>query len=121
MMLNVSEIINTVKKLIEVKIQMAKNDIQEELSGIITRIAILSMVVIISVFILLFASIALAFYFAELTYSNSLGFLYVGLIYVAFLILLYIVKDSVGIQKAVHEGISKFLLFSRKTNKNNDQ
>lgn len=119
MMLNVSEILNTVKKLVEIKIEILKNDIKGQLSNAITRIAILCMMVIVSVLILLFASIALAFYFAEITYSNSLGFLYVGLIYLAIFIILYIVKDSKSIQKGIFDGLNKFL-FLTKSNKNED-
>ncbi|GGZ19712.1 hypothetical protein GCM10007049_10280 [Echinicola pacifica] len=119
-MLNISEIINTVKKLIEVRIQVLKNELQEEMSSIITRVAILSMMVIVAVLILLFGSIALAFYFAEITYSNSLGFLYVGLIYVGILLLLYISKDSKTIQGNVGTVLNTFLFF-RKKNKNNDE
>lgn len=118
-MLNVSEIINTVKKLIEVRIQLLKNEFQDELSSMLTRVAILSMMVIVSVLILLFGSISLAFYFAEITYSNSLGFLYVGLIYVGILLLLYISKDSKGIQKGISTVLEAFLFF-RKKNKSNE-
>ncbi|AWW30931.1 phage holin family protein [Echinicola strongylocentroti] len=120
MMLNFSEIINTVKRLIEVKIQMLKNDLQDELSAVITRVAILSMMVIVSVLILLFGSIALAFYFAELTYSNSLGFLYVGLIYVGLLVFLYIIKDSKGIQKNIGLVLNTFLFFRKKNSDDNE-
>ncbi|GAB3653517.1 hypothetical protein GCM10028791_23690 [Echinicola sediminis] len=119
MMLNVSEIINTVKKLIEIKIEILKSDIKEKISDAVTRIAILTMMVIVSVLILLFSSIALAFYFAEITYSNSLGFLYVGLIYVAILIILYIIKDSKSIQRGIFDALNK-ILFLSKSNRNED-
>ncbi|MDN3669016.1 phage holin family protein [Echinicola jeungdonensis] len=119
-MLNFSEIGNTIKKLIEVRIQILKKDIEEELSSIVTRITILILMVIASILVLLFASLALAFYFGELTYSNYLGFLYVALIYLLFFLILYIIKDQRGLQNGIQNVLKKFVFFSKNNKKTND-
>ncbi len=119
-MLNFSEIGNTIKKLIEVRIQIIKKDIEDELSSIVTRITILILMVIASVLVLLFASLALAFYFGELTYSNYLGFLYVALIYLLFFLILYIIKDQKGIQNGIQNVMKKYVFLSKKNNKKTD-
>ncbi len=118
-MLNISEIINTVKKLIEVRIQLIKKEIQDELTSVVTRVAILVLMLVASVLVLLFASLALAFYFGEITYSNYLGFLYVALIYLVLFILPYIIKDQKGVQNRIHKLLRTFVFFSRK-NENTD-
>lgn len=121
MMLNAAEIIKTVKKLIEVRIEMVKKDFEGQIAQVITKVALLSMMVILAVLILLFSSISLAFYFAEITYSNSLGFLYVGLIYLGFFIVLYIIKDSKTIQNYILEGLHKFFAYTKNQKKDHDE
>ncbi|WP_186757323.1 phage holin family protein [Echinicola salinicaeni] len=121
MMLNAAEIIKTVKKLIEVRVEMVKKDFEEHIAQLITKIALLSMMVILGVLILLFSSISLAFYFAEITYSNALGFFYVGLIYLGLFIVLYIIKDSKTIQHSILEGLHKFFVYTKNQKSDNNE
>jgi Fe2+ transport system protein B len=112
-MLNVSEIIQTVKQLIEVRIQLVKDEINEQVTNVLTRILLLVVMGIVSVMILFFASFALAFYLSALVQSTSQGFLYVSLIYLLLLVILYFVKDSISVGRGF-QGIIKAFFFKAK-------
>ncbi len=108
-MLNVSEIIQTVKQLIEVRIKLVKEEINEQVSTLLARVFLLVVMGVISVFVLLFASFSLAFYLSELMRSTYKGFLYVSLIYLLFMILLFFLKDSKSLIRGFQEVIRTFL------------
>lgn len=93
-MLNISEIIQTIKQLIDVRVQLIKSEVQDQFSDIFARVFILILMGISSLMILLFASISLAFYLGEILYSPFRGFLYVTLIYLLLFALLYLVRES---------------------------
>jgi hypothetical protein len=107
-MLNVSEIIQTVKQLIEVRIKLVKEEINGQISNILTRVLLLVLMGVVAVLILIFASFALAFYFSSLVQSTSQGFLYVALIYLLVLVILYFVKDSMTVGKGFQSIINAF-------------
>ncbi|MCH7397772.1 phage holin family protein [Belliella sp. DSM 107340] len=96
-MLNVSEIVQTIKQLIEVRVDIVKNEIKDQFSDIFSRIFILVLMGLSSLMILLFASISLAFYLGEILYSPYQGFLYVSLLYLLLFVILYLVRESKGI------------------------
>ncbi|MFD2036425.1 phage holin family protein [Belliella marina] len=96
-MLNVSEILQTIKQLIEVRIEIVKNEIKDQFSDIFSRIFILVLMGLFSMMILLFASISLAFYLGEILYSDYKGFLYVSLIYLILFVLFYFLRESKSI------------------------
>ncbi|MCH7407873.1 phage holin family protein [Belliella sp. DSM 111904] len=113
-MLNVSEIVQTIKQLIEVRIQMVKNQVEDRFSEIISRVFILVLMGLASLMILLFASISLAFYLGEILYSNYLGFLYVSLIYLLLFVVLFIVRESDGIISSFRKFFRSFLFRIKK-------
>ena len=96
-MLNVSEIIQTIKQLIEVRVQLIKSEIQDQFSDIFSRIFILVLMGLASLMILLFASLSLAFYLGEILYSPFKGFLYVAVIYLLLFVLLFLIRESRGL------------------------
>jgi ABC-type phosphate/phosphonate transport system permease subunit len=108
-MLNVSEIIQTIKQLVEVRMQMVKNEISEQLSIFITRILLLVLMGVVGLFILLFLSFCLAFYLNEVTYSNYLGFLYVSLIYILLLVVIYIMRNSGRLSDSAQTSLKAFI------------
>lgn len=108
-MLNVSEIIQTVKQLIEVRIKLVKEEINEQVSTVMARLFLLIVMGTISVFVLLFASLSLAFYLSELMRSTYKGFLYVSLLNLLFMVLLYFLKDSKSLIRGFQEIIRTFL------------
>lgn len=118
-MFNVSEIIQTIKQLIEVRITLVKEEINDRISAIFARIFLLVMMAATSMMVLLFASISLAFYLSELMYSTFKGFLYVSLIYVLLLVLLYFIRESTRITNPTQKFLKKFILGKRKSHDEN--
>ncbi|WP_194774963.1 phage holin family protein [Pararhodonellum marinum] len=113
-MLNVSEIIDTVKQLTEVRIKLLKEDLQGEATGIISRIVILVLMGVTMMMILLFASISLAFYLSLKTNSSYMGFLLVALIYVILFVIFYIIRDSQQLQNPISNFFKRFLFLFKK-------
>ncbi|WP_114747844.1 phage holin family protein [Pleomorphovibrio marinus] len=114
-MLNLSELINTLKKLIEIRIKILLEEIKDDLSTIFTRVVVLVFMVLTSLFILLFGSIALAFYFAVLMESTHAGFLMVGGIYLFILLILFLIRNSFSLQSSLKRSLTSFLfIFKRK-------
>lgn len=104
-MLNISEIIQTIKQLIDVRVQLVKDEISEQFASVLSRIFLLLLMATVSVMVLLFASFSLAFYLSELMYSTYKGFLYVALLYLLVFVLIYFLKDA----KSIVESFQKFL------------
>jgi len=112
-MLNFSEISNTVKNIFEVRLQIVKDELKEELSTVITKVAVLAAMGFVGLLILLFLSAALAFWFGALTANTALGFLIVAGIYILIFAILYFVKDS----QKVHFSIKDKIVFLLQPNK----
>lgn len=116
-MSNISEIINTLKNLIEVRIEMIQEGIRTRISSMITRIVILILMGILALFLLLFASFSLAFYLSEVSRSPSLGFLYVAGIYLVIVIILYVIRNSMQLQANLRSSLSRFVFLGEKKKK----
>lgn len=115
-MLNISEIIQTIKQLVEVRIQLIQDEISEQLSSVLARIFLLLLMATISVMILLFASFSLAFYLSELMYSTYKGFLYVALIYLLVFVFIYFLKDAKSLLDSFQKFLRNFIFRKRKEN-----
>ncbi|RPA69723.1 phage holin family protein [Cyclobacteriaceae bacterium YHN15] len=115
-MLNISEIIQTIKQLVEVRIQLIQDEISEQLSTVLARIFLLLLMATVSVMILLFASFSLAFYLSELMYSTYKGFLYVALIYLLIFVFIYFLKDAKSILDSFQKFLRNFIFRKRKEN-----
>jgi hypothetical protein len=113
-MLNISEIIQTIKQLFEVRLQLIKDEVQEQFSRLMTKIVVLVLIGVSALMILLFASIALGFYLSEVTQSTPLGFLYVALVYLVLFIILFIIKNSSGLQVSVQRVLRVFMFNPKK-------
>lgn len=113
-MLNVSEIIHTIKQLIDVRVQLVKDEINEQISNVLTRIFLLVVMGTVSIMILFFASFSLAFYLSALVQSTSQGFLYVALIYLLLLVLLYFLRDSLSMGRGFQGIINAFFFRPKK-------
>lgn len=119
-MLNVSEIIQTVKQLIEVRVQLVKDELNEKISTVMARVFLLMVMGTVSVMVLFFASFSFAFYLSELMRSPAKGFLYVALIYVLVMVLLYFLKDSRTLIKVFQEVVKAFVFRSKKGSDNEE-
>ena len=119
-MLNVSEIIQTIKQLIEVRVQLVKDEINEQISTVMARFFLLMVMGTVSVLVLFFASFSFAFYLSDLMRSPFKGFLYVSLIYVLILVLLYFLKDSKTLVKGFQEVFKAFVFRAKKKTENEE-
>jgi hypothetical protein len=118
-MFNVSEIIQTIKQLIEVRVTLVKEEINDRISAIFARIFLLVLMAMASLMVLLFASISLAFYLSEKLYSPYIGFLYVSLIYILIFILLYFIRESSSITNPTQKFLKGFIFRRKKDNEEN--
>lgn len=119
-MLKVSEIVQTVKSLIETRINLVKEEVQEEFLGILSRTILLIVLGGLTMLVLLFFSFSLAFYLATYFESPFMGFLIVGLIYLALVLAIYVGRYSPTIQVKV-QGRLKNFIFNRIKAKKQDE
>src|SRR5690606_33302087 len=118
-MSNISDTIETLKKLLEVRFEMIRKEFKKRLTSIITRLAVLVLMGLTALFILIFASFSLGFYFSDLTRSPSLGFLLVSGVYLLLLIILFIIRNSLRLQSNLRNSFIKFI-FSGKEKKDHE-
>ncbi|SRR5690606_12659766 len=116
-MSKISEVVNTIKELIDVRLEMIQEEIRTRISSFIARIAILVLMGLFALFLLLFASFSLAFYLSEVTRSPWLGFLYVAGIYLVIVIILYFVRNSLQLQANLRSSLSRFVFLGEKEKK----
>lgn len=119
-MLNIGEIVQTIKSLIETRIGLIKQDIQEEFVGIISRLMLLVVIGALVGLAFLFLSLSLAFYLSQITQSPYLGFLIVALMYLLLVMVLFMSRDSLGIQQRV-QSILKLFIFKVNHNSEDDE
>lgn len=112
-MFNISEIIQTVKQLVDVRIQLIKEEINDQLASILAKLFLLLIISLVLLLIMLFASFTLAYFISEWTRSPYMGFLIVSLLYILLLILLYAQRDSKKLTKVFHY-ILRQILFGNK-------
>jgi len=104
-----NEIISTIKKLIEVRFNILKAEITDQISSVAARIAAMVLMLLFASFILLFGSIALAFYFSEIYGSTSIGFLMLTGIYLLLFFLLFLLRNAGTFQGILKNSISRYV------------
>lgn len=112
-MLNFAEILQTIKSLVETKIELIKTDIQDQLVGMLSRLILLVLIGSILLVAGLFLSLSLAFYISQVTQSPYFGFLVVALGYMAIVLFFYLTRDSKGFQQLVNNKLKKFVFYSK--------
>ena len=120
-MLKIGEIIQTLKGIVETKVELIKLEIQDEFLGVISRLLLLFLMSAICLLVLLFFSLSLAFYLSQFTNSPFMGFLLVGLLYLVILAFLYLTRYSKTIQRNIQEGMKVFIFNARKIKKDSDE
>ncbi len=118
-MFNVGEIVQTVKSLIETRIDLVKNEIQDQMLGIVSRVVLLMIMGVMLLLVILVFSLALAFFLSTYLGSPFMGFLIVGFLYIVFLLILYLSRDSLSIQNKVQVGMKSFI-FKKSEEKTED-
>jgi hypothetical protein len=119
-MVNITEIIQTIKSLVETRIELVKSDIQDQLVGILSRLILLVLIGSILLFAGLFLSLSLAFYISQVTQSPYLGFLVVSLCYFVVVVFLYLTKDTKGFQQQINTFLKDFI-FNPSNRKNSNE
>lgn len=112
-MLRIGEIIQTIKGIVETKVDMVKLDIQEQISGILSRLVILILMGGSLLLVLLFLSLSLAFFLSQYFESPHMGFLLVGLLYLLILWILYLIRDNDSTQEKMQKGLKGFIFRAR--------
>ncbi|MBK6265601.1 phage holin family protein [Marivirga sp. S37H4] len=106
-LLGVDKLIDTIQRLIEVRVSMIRNEIKDKIKeGIEKAIPLILLFVSISVFVL-FASFTLAFYLSSLFDSLVYGFGCVSLIYLMLSLLFFLLKKSEKIKNKIRSEIDK--------------
>lgn len=111
-MLNFGEIIQTVKGIVETKVELVKSEIQDEFVGIVSRFILLTLIGAMAFIVVLFLSLSLAFYLSQFTKSPFMGFLLVGLLYLLIVVGLILSRNSNRIQTKIQDSCKEFI-FSR--------
>ncbi|MFT4857371.1 MAG: hypothetical protein ACI8YP_000049 [Algoriphagus sp.] len=119
-MVKIGEILNTVRGIVETKIELVKNEIQEEFIAIIFRILLLTFMIALGLFVLLFFSFSLAFFLSQYTKSPYMGFLLVGGLYLILFGGVYYARYSDRMQRGVEIGLRRFVFSKRNRKKNNE-
>lgn len=108
-MLKIGEIIQTVKGIVETKVDMVKLEIQDQISGILTRMIFLILMGGSLLLVLLFLSLSLAFFLSQYFASPHMGFLLVGLLYLLILLILYLLRNNDPTEIKMQRGLKRFI------------
>lgn len=84
---------------IDSKIELVKVEIREEAAGLISRVIVGFLLFFLAWFFVMFLSIAGGFYFGTLLNDTYLGFLVVAGIYFLLFLLLFLLRDHIGIKE----------------------
>ncbi len=108
-MLKIGEIVQTVKGIIEARIGIVKQEIQDEFVGILARLILLVLIGSMLLLVFLFLSLSLAFFLSQITKSPYLGFLIVALLYFLVVLAMILTRDSLRIQQRVELMLKDFI------------
>jgi lysylphosphatidylglycerol synthetase-like protein (DUF2156 family) len=106
-LLGLDKIIESLQKLLEVRIAMIRTEIEEKVAEKLAKVLPLLLVMASLSLLILFASLTLAFYLTEITESYVYGFGIVALGYLLLTIVFYLMKDSKLIKKVLSDSINK--------------
>ncbi|HSF52425.1 MAG TPA: phage holin family protein [Algoriphagus sp.] len=119
-MLKIGEIVQTVKGIVEARIGIVKQEIQEQFVGILSRLILLIAIGSMLLLVFLFLSLSLAFFLSQITKSPYLGFLIVALIYFLIVLVMILSRDSLSFQKKVEIALKDFI-FKIKSNREEEE
>lgn len=108
-MLKISEIVQTIKGIVEARIGLVRQEIQDEFVGILARLILLIVIGSMLLLVFLFLSLSLAFFLSQVTKSPYLGFLIVALMYFLVVLVLVLSRDSLKIQEKIQVMLKEFI------------
>ena len=107
--LNLDKLISHFSRFIELKFEIYELKVKEQLVGIISSLAALTLIISFGLFMLFFSSLALGFYLNSIFESKFIGFILIGLIYLFICILLIVFKDKIITNHLFHAFFSETL------------
>lgn len=119
-MLKINEIVQTVKSIVETRIGLVKQEIQDEFVGILSRLILLTVIGSMLMLVFLFLSLSIAFFLSQLTKSPYLGFLIVALVYFLIVLLMILTRDSFQLQKKTEGYLKNFIFRMKKKQEEKD-
>ena len=120
-MVNISEISQTIRKLVETRINLIKEEIQDQVLGVVTRVFLLIINGGLMLLVLFFFSLALAFFLSCLLESTYSGFLLVGLFYLLLVAGLYWLRYSPSLRREIQNGMSNFIFDNSKKEEDGEE
>lgn len=105
---DITNIKNDIQEYLEVRLDLFRLQIAENLSRIMSSAANIAIIGFLSFFILFFLSFAAGYFFASLLHSNELGFLCVVGFYILVLVIYVILRKQI-IDKPVIKATMKLL------------
>lgn len=106
-LLGLDKIIESLQKLLEVRIAMIRTEIEEKVAEKLAKILPLLLVIASLTLLILFGSLTLAFYLTEIMESYVYGFGIVSLGYLLLTIVFILLKDSKFMKKVFSDSINK--------------
>ncbi|SMG22152.1 Putative Holin-X, holin superfamily III [Marivirga sericea] len=106
-LLGLDKIIESLQNLLEVRIAMIREEVEETVAEKLAKVLPLLLVVAASTLLIIFASLTLAFYLTEVLGSYVYGFGSVALVYLVMTIILFLLKDSKALKKVFKDSMSK--------------
>ncbi|WKK86028.1 phage holin family protein [Marivirga arenosa] len=99
-LLGIENIIESLQKLIEVRIAIIKDEVEDKIAEKIAKFLPILFVFLFLSLVVLFASFTLGFYLAELLDSFVYGFGIVTLFYLLLTVIFYFLKDSKSLKNS---------------------
>jgi len=106
-LLGLDKIIESLQKLLEVRIAMLRTEIEEKVAEKLAKLLPLLLVIASLTLLVLFGSLTLSFYLSEILDSYVYGFGIVTLGYLLLTVIFYLLKDSKALKKVFSNSISK--------------
>jgi hypothetical protein len=91
--LNLEKLIESLTRFVELKLQIYELKVKEQMVVVISRIAVLTIMLLFGLIIIFFFSMALAYYLNGLLDSGFMGFILVGSIYLTIGLVLMLFKS----------------------------
>lgn len=106
-LLGLDKIIESLQKLLEVRIAMIREELEQKVAEKLAKILPLLLVIASLTLLVLFASLTLAFYLTDILDSYVYGFGIVALFYLSLTIIFYLLKDSKALKKVFSNSIQR--------------
>jgi uncharacterized membrane protein len=106
-LLGVDKLIDTIQKIIEVRISMIKEEVEEKVSSTLATILPLVLILLSVSSLILFCSFTLAFYLSEVFNSLATGFGLVSIVYLVISIIFFLLRDNKNMREKFKAEIKK--------------